>query len=180
MTEPRPDETAFFGQVYDELRAIARERMAQERRDHTLQATALVNEVWLRLGGQQPVPRESRAAFFAAAAEAMRRVLIDHARARGRDKRGGGAARADIKVADLAHERDFQETVSLDDAVRRLCQHDEEIGRVVLLRYFAGLSIEETAAVIGISAATTKRRWEFARTWLYRELHGVDEGASEA
>lgn len=180
MTQPRPDDPVFFETVYDELRSIAHERMAQERKDHTLQSTALVHEAWVRLGAGQRAPFANRAQFFAAAGEAMRRVLIDHARARGRDKRGGGAVRADLDVADLAHETDFVETVSLDDAIQRLYEHDPEIGKVVHLRYFAGLGIEETAAVLGISAATTKRRWEFARSWLFKELHGGRAGEREA
>ncbi|MCH7592748.1 MAG: RNA polymerase subunit sigma [Planctomycetes bacterium] len=156
--------------VYEQLRAIAQQRMADERPEHTLQATALVHEAYLRLVGDRQLPWQNRAHFFAAAAEAMQRILLDHAKARGREKRGGGRKRVPLSVADVADSWNFQETLSLDEALRRLMDRDPNIGRVVQLRFFTGLSINDTAEALGVSAATVKRRWEFGRTWLYREL----------
>ncbi len=161
--------------VYDQLKRDAQRRMAAERSDHTLQATALVHEAYLRLVGDRRIPWRNRAHFYAAAAEAMRRILLDHAKARGREKRGGGRKRVPLSVADIAETCNFEETLSLDEALRRLADRDLGLGEVVQLRFFAGLSIEETAEVLGVSKATVKRRWEFGRTWLYRELKkGVD------
>ena len=161
--------------VYEQLRCIAQKRMAQERADHTLQATALVHEAYLRLVGPRRIPWKNKAHFYAAAAQAMRRILLDHAKACGREKRGGGRRRVPLSVADVAESWNLEETLSLDDALRRLVDRDPGIGEVVRLRFFASLSIEETAEVLGVSKATVKRRWEFGRTWLYRELkRGVD------
>jgi RNA polymerase sigma factor (TIGR02999 family) len=156
--------------VYDQLRREAQRRMADERPDHTLQATALVHEAYLRLVGDRRIPWQNRAHFYAAAAEAMRRILLDHAKSRGREKRGGGHKRVPLSVADVAESWNFDETLSLDEALRRLVDRDPDIGRVVELRFFAGLSIDDTAAALGVSKATVKRRWEFGRSWLYREL----------
>lgn len=156
--------------VYEQLRRIAQQHMAQERGDHTLQATALVHEAYLRLVGPRRIPWKNKAHFYAAAAEAMRRILLDHAKARGRKKRGGGRRRIPLSVADVAESWNLEETLSLDDALRRLVDRDPGIGEVVRLRFFAGLSIEETAEALEVSKATVKRRWEFGRTWLYREL----------
>lgn len=161
-------------EVYAQLRALARERMAAERDGHTLQATALVHEAYLRLSSGRTQPWHGAAHFYAAAAEAMRRILIEHARARGRDKRGGGLQRQPLGVADLAADASLEEILSLDDAVRRLEEQDAEMGRVVRLRFYAGLEIEETAAALGVSPATVKRRWEFARAWLFLELGGME------
>jgi RNA polymerase sigma factor (TIGR02999 family) len=161
--------------VYGQLRRIAQQHMAQERADHTLQATALVHEAYLRLVGERRIPWQNKAHFYAAAAEGMRRILLDHARARAREKRGGGRRRVPLSVADVAESWNLEETLSLDDALRRLADRDPGIGEVVRLRFFAGLSIEETAEVLGVSKATVKRRWGYGRTWLYRELkRGVD------
>jgi RNA polymerase sigma factor (TIGR02999 family) len=156
--------------VYDQLRRDAQNRMAGERPDHTLDATALVHEAYLRLVGDRRLPWRNRAHFYAAAVEAMRRILLDHAKARGREKRGGGRKRVPLSVAEIADSWNFEETVSLDEALRRLMDRDPNIGRVVQLRFFTGLSIDDTAEALGVSAATVKRRWEFGRTWLYREL----------
>ncbi len=160
--------------VYDQLRREAQRHMAGERPDHTLQATALVHEAYLRLVGDRRIPWKNRAHFYAAAAEAMRRILLDHAKARGREKRGGGRKRVPLSVADVAESWNFEETLSLDEALRRLMDRDPNIGRVVELRFFTGLSIDDTAAALGVSKATVKRRWEFGRTWLYRELRRDD------
>ncbi len=160
--------------VYEQLRAIARERMAKERPGHTLQATALVHEAYLRLVGERRLPWQNRAHFFAAAAEAMRLLLVDHAKARARAKRGGGRRREPLDVVDLAAKSDPEEILSLNDALCRLEDADVVMAKVVRLRFFAGLSVEETAEALEISPATVKRRWEFARTWLFNELRADD------
>ncbi len=162
--------------VYEQLRRDAQLRMAGERSDHTLQATALVHEAYLRLVGERRVPWRNRAHFYAAAAQAMRRILLDHTKARGREKRGGGRRRVPLSMADIADSWNFQETLSLDEALCRLEERDPAIGEVVQLRFFAGLSVEQTAEALGVSQATVKRRWEFGRTWLFRELkQGEDD-----
>ncbi|HUK64067.1 MAG TPA: sigma-70 family RNA polymerase sigma factor, partial [Dongiaceae bacterium] len=156
--------------VYEQLRAIAQQRMAGERRDHTLQATALVHEAYARLVGDEDVPWQGRGHFFAAAAEAMRRVLIEHARSRGRVKRGGEdgrpAKRVPLGVVDLAAAEDSDQIVMLDEAFRRLEGEDPEAAQVVRLRLYAGLSVEETAGALGVSPSTVDREWAFARAWL--------------
>ncbi len=158
--------------VYQELRALAQQRMNMERPDHTLNATALVHEAWLKISeSERQKPWANRAHFYAAAAEAMRQILLDHAKAKGRAKRGGGARRVPLSVADVAETWNLEETVRMDDAIRRLMEVDGSIGEVVRLRFFAGLSIEEAAEAIGVSQATIRRRWEFGRAWLFRELN---------
>jgi RNA polymerase sigma factor (TIGR02999 family) len=167
---PGADE-ALLDAVYDQLRAIARHRLAGEAPGHTLQATALVNEAYLKLSQNPSVFALERSRFMMAAAEAMRRVLIDHARTRKRDKRGGpGVRRQLIDVADLASDLDADQTLALDDAIRRLEQEDAQAAAVVKLRFFAGLSVEETAGALGISDRTVKRDWQFARAWLFQQL----------
>jgi RNA polymerase sigma factor (TIGR02999 family) len=159
--------------VYAELRALARRRMAHERPDHTLQATDLVHEAYVRLAGGEEGARAfaNRRDFFRAAAEAMRRILIDHARRRGAAKRGAGR-RVALDVADLAARQDPEEILALDEAIQRLEAWDQRVGEMVRLRFFAGLSVEETAEAMGTSPRTVKRDWGFARAWLYRELGG--------
>lgn len=156
--------------VYEELRALARARLRHERPDHTLQATALVHEAYLRLLGDEAPPWSDRAHFFHAAAEAMRRILIDHARRRGRIKRGGDRVRVSLDDAGLGTEPDLDRLVALDEAIRRLDEQDPRAGDVVRLRFFAGLSIGETAKALGLSERTIKREWAFARAWLYDAL----------
>jgi RNA polymerase sigma factor (TIGR02999 family) len=165
--------------VYDHLRAIARRRMAGERKDHTLQATDLVHEAYLRLVGGDGEGRKfpSRAAFFHAAAEAMRRILIDHARQKGAVKRGGSRRRKLIDVADLAARQDPEEIIALDEAIRRLEAWDPRVGELVRLRFFAGLSVEETAHAMDISPRTVRRDWGFACAWRFRALN--EEGSPE-
>lgn len=156
--------------VYAQLRAIAQAHLRHERPDHTLQATALVHEAYLRLvGGAQP-PWNDRAHFFHAAAEAMRRILVEHARKRGRVKRGGKRERVPLSSVNLATEQDPAEILALDDAIRRLQEQDPTTAEVVRLRFFAGLSVAETAQVLQVSARTVKREWAFARAWLYWAL----------
>jgi RNA polymerase sigma factor (TIGR02999 family) len=158
--------------VHAELRRIARRQMGGERQGHTLQATALVNEAYLRLAGQEGFEWRDRAHFYAVCAQVMRHVLIDHARAHARDKRGGGALHVSLDEAAVMSVESASELVALDEALRELEEVDPQKGRVVELRYFAGLSIEETAEVLGISPTTVRREWRRAKAWLYRALAG--------
>jgi RNA polymerase sigma factor (TIGR02999 family) len=156
--------------VYAELRRIARRQMSHERDGHTLQATALVNEAFIRISGQENFSWQNRAHFYAVCAQVMRHILIDHARAQQRDKRGGGAIHVSLDEAAVlagGQETDF---LALDDALRALEAFDPQKGRIVELRYFAGLSIEETAEVLQISPTTVRREWRRAKAWLYRAL----------
>lgn len=154
-------------QVYDQLRALADGLMRDQGAQHTLQPTALVNEAWIRLTGGS---YESREHFAAVAARAMRSVLVDHARRRRADKRGGGSARIALDdMADLFESRG-PDLLELDDALERLTKVDPELSRLVELRFFAGLSIEDTARTMGSSTASVTRAWRVARLWLAREL----------
>jgi RNA polymerase sigma factor (TIGR02999 family) len=156
--------------VYDELRRLARHYMAREGPGHTLQTTALVNEAYLRLAGQQPVDWQNRAHFFAVAAQVMRHLLVDHARARQYQKRGGGAQRVELEEAMVIAPEQDVELLALDEALSRLAALDLRKSRLVELRYFGGLSAAETAEVLGLSEITVKREWLKAKAWLYREL----------
>ena len=164
-----------FSRVYDELRRMAHAQMAQERPDHSLQTTALVHEAYLRLYGQRPIGAADRHQFFAAAAEAMRRILIEHARARGRQKRGGGVKRISLDDVQWLAEENLDQTLTFDEAICRLEQEAPDDAQVVRLRFYAGLSIYETADVLGVSPATIDRRWRFARAWLWRHLQRAHE-----
>jgi RNA polymerase sigma factor (TIGR02999 family) len=155
--------------VYGELRRLAHHYMRGERPGHTLQTTALVNEVYLRLTGLHAMRFRDRAHFFAMAATLMRRVLVDHARQRGREKRGGGVAVVSLDETTVAPQGAV-DVVALDDALERLAAVDPQQGRVVELRFFAGLTVEETAEALGLSPATVKRDWATAKLWLYGEL----------
>jgi RNA polymerase sigma factor (TIGR02999 family) len=163
--------------VYDQLRNAARLNLAGERVGHTLSATALVHEAYLKLVGPRDVPWTGRAHFYAAAAEAMRRVLLDHAKARMRVKRGGG------RRQDPAHEfedlaslalQDPEQIVKFDELFRRLETESPDGAAVVRLRFYAGLSVEQAAEALGLSASTVDRRWSFARAWLYQRLYERD------
>jgi RNA polymerase sigma factor (TIGR02999 family) len=159
--------------VYDELHTLASRYLSRERRDHTLQTTALVNEAFVKLAGQRKVDWQSRAHFFGIAAKLMRRILVDHARRDGRVKRGGGAPHLSLDDFDPPAPGapvDPVDACVLDTALARLEALDPQQGRVVELRFFGGMTIEETAEVMGISPATIKREWAVARAWLYREL----------
>lgn len=156
--------------VHAELRRIARRQMGGEREGHTLQATALVNEAYLRLAGGVGVGWRDRAHFYAVCAQVMRHILIDHARAHTRDKRGGGALHVALDEAAVLSGKGASELVALDEALRGLEELDAQKARVVELRYFGGLSIEETAEVLAISPTTVRREWRRARAWLYRAL----------
>ncbi len=160
--------------VYEQLRAIARQRMKQERSGHTLQATALVHEAYLRLVGDRRVAWAGRAHFFAAAAEAIRRILLDHAKQRLRAKRGGQNRRVALSVVDLATEQDPAEILALDEAICRLEKRDKRLSQVVRLRFYAGLSVADAAKALDLSERTVKRLWSFARAWLYAELGDGD------
>jgi RNA polymerase sigma factor (TIGR02999 family) len=157
--------------VYDELRKLAAARMNAEREDHTLQATALVHEAYLRLVGGRELNWANRAHFFSAAAEAMRRILIEHARAKLGPRRSGGRGRLPMDVVDLARMDDPEQILSLDEAISRLESEDAFAARVVQLRFYAGLTVEETAKAIESSVSTVKREWSFARAFLFRILN---------
>ncbi|MGD0390186.1 MAG: sigma-70 family RNA polymerase sigma factor [Tepidisphaeraceae bacterium] len=161
---------ALLPLIYDELRKLAVHRMATERVGHTLQATALVHEAYLRLVGGADVQWANRAHFFGAAAEAMRRILIDHARAKQGPKRGGDRRKLPLDVVDLAAIDDPEQILALDEAISRLEKEDADAARVVRLRFYAGLSIGETAKALETSASTVKREWSFARAFLFRVL----------
>jgi RNA polymerase sigma factor (TIGR02999 family) len=167
---------ALIPLVYDELRRLARRHLRRERPDHTLQSAALVNEAYLRLIRQDQPQWQNRAHFFGVAAHLMRHILVDHARNRRAAKRGAGAPRLslDPEVA-LPQQREV-DVVALDDALNQLAALDEQQSRVVELRFFGGLSIEETSVVLEISPATVKREWATARAWLQREMKNKDTG----
>ncbi|MGH9715626.1 MAG: sigma-70 family RNA polymerase sigma factor [Candidatus Acidiferrales bacterium] len=156
--------------VYAELRRLARRHLWRERPDHTLQSAALVNEAYLRLVRQDAPQWHSRAHFFAVAAQLMRHILVDHARSRGAAKRGAGAPRLTLNPEIALPNKPEVDLVALDAALNKLAELDAQQSRLVEMRFFAGLSIEETAAVMGISPATVKREWSTARAWLQREL----------
>jgi RNA polymerase sigma-70 factor, ECF subfamily len=161
-------------QIYDELRALAAQHLRQERPGHTLQATALVNEAFLRLSGREHVHVEARVQFFAIAAQAMRRVLVDHARRRQAGKRGGRenpVPLTEVAEAELAVSQEI-DLLDVDDALTRLAALDARQAQVVELRFFAGMEVEEIAAVLAVSASTVQREWRMARAWLRHQLEG--------
>jgi RNA polymerase sigma factor (TIGR02999 family) len=157
--------------VYEELRKLAAARLHQEKPGQTLQATALVHEAYLRLvDGQREQHFNSRGHFFAAAAEAMRRILVERARSKGREKRGGDWRRVDFEELDVTSSVTPDQLVALDDALTRLAALDAIAGELVKLRWFAGLPLDQAAAALGISTATAYRHWAYARAWLHSEL----------
>lgn len=166
--------------VYAQLRSAAQICLAGERTGHTLSATAIVHEAYIKLSGPRQVPWEGRAHFYAAAAEAMRQILLDHAKARLRLKRGGGGAAGepvrrqsarDFEDVAALSQQEPEEIVRFDELVRRLEAESPDGAAIVRLRFFAGLSVEQTAQVLGISTSTVDRRWAFARAWLFQRLH---------
>jgi len=161
--------------VSDELRRQAARYLRRERVRHTLQTTALIHEAYLRLVDQKSVQWQNRAQFFGIAAQLMRRILVDHARTRKRVKRGGSDIRVSLNDANLKSQSQDLDVVALDEALERLAQIDAQQGRIVELRFFSGLTVEETAEVLAISPATVKRDWSMAKAWQHRELSGEVE-----
>jgi RNA polymerase sigma factor (TIGR02999 family) len=164
--------------LYDELRDLAARQMRGERWDHTIQPTALVHEAYLRLFGNRTLEFQDRAQFFGAAAEVMRRILVDHARKYLAAKRGGQAARVEFEDGFVATEESPDQLIAIDDALGRLAEINPEVKRIVELRFFSGLSVDEVAAMIGTSPRTVKRKWRFAKAWLFRAIEGR-EGRDE-
>jgi RNA polymerase sigma factor (TIGR02999 family) len=161
---------ALLPLVYDELRRLAHHHLRNERPHHTLQSTALVNEAYLRLVGQNLPKLENRAHFFAIAAQLMRQILVDYARRHRASKRGSGICLLELDDATALPQRKNVDVVALDDALNALAEIDPRQSRVVELRFFAGLSVEETSEVMGIATATVQRDWTAARAWLHREI----------
>lgn len=167
--EPQAAEV-LLPQVYEELRRLAAYKMAQEPLGQTLQATALVHEAWLRLAAQDNQTYANRTHFFAVAAEAMRRILIDRARRRRAVRRGGQAQRVDTDALEVAAPVPDDELLALDEALERLAEQEPQKAELVKLRHFVGLTLVEAAEILGISEPTAKRYWAYARAWLFREL----------
>ena len=161
--------------VYDELRRLAEHQLHSERRDHTLQATALVHEAYMSLVDQTRVQWKNRAHFFAVAAQAIRRILVDHARSKQRAKRGGGWKRVDLDDQSSAAAEPSDDLVSLDSALTAFADEHPDQARVVEMRFFGGLTADETARVLGVSTRTVERRWQYARAWLHRALEDPAE-----
>jgi RNA polymerase sigma-70 factor (ECF subfamily) len=171
LQDGRPDTASqLIPLVYDELHRLAHRHMRQERPDHTLQATALVHEAYVRLVNQPQRTWQNRAHFIAVAAQVMRRILVDYARARRTSKRGSAPQRVPLEEPLLFTEEQSDDLVSLDEALERLAKFDARQSRVVELRFFGGLTTDETAEVLGISSKTVKRDWAVARAWLHREV----------
>lgn len=156
--------------VYEELRSLAARKLARESPGQTLQATALVHEAWLRLGGDGQIAWRDRGHFFAAAAQAMRRILIDSARRKSSLRHGGGVERVSFDSLDLAASMDDEQLLALNDALDHLEEHDSAKAQVVKLRFFAGLTNEQAAQALGVSEPTVKRHWAYARAWLFRQM----------
>src|SRR5215467_15004760 len=170
--EQSPEE--LLALLYDELRRLAAQKMAHEAPGQTLQATALVHEAWLRLGGNQR-SWQNRAHFFAAAAEAMRRILVDRARQKKAARHGGGAERVTLDGLQMAAVMDDDQLLAVNDALERLATHDSLKAELVKLRFFGGLTMEEAARVLNLSEPTAKRYWAYARAWLYRQISAARE-----
>jgi RNA polymerase sigma factor (TIGR02999 family) len=166
--------------VYEELRKLAAARLAQESPGRTLQPTALVHEAWLRLVGDANPKFDGRAHFFGAAAEAMRRILIDHARRKRALRHGGGQARVDIHEVQIAAAVREDELLAVHEALDKLAAEDKSLAELVKLRFFVGLTNKEAAEILGVSEPTVERRWAFARAWLYREIKVQNPNLSRA
>jgi RNA polymerase sigma factor (TIGR02999 family) len=167
----QPDELAPL--VYDELRQLAHRYMRSERPDHTLQATALVNEAYLRLADQTDPHWQNRTHFFAVAARMMRHILVDYARGRQRAKRGAGGVKVELSDEAVVTETQAEQVVDLNDALERLAELDRRASQVVELKYFGGMNYDEIADVLRVSAITVRRDWEFAKSWLRKELRAL-------
>jgi RNA polymerase sigma factor (TIGR02999 family) len=161
--------------VYKELRRLARHYLQQERRDHTLQSTALVHEAYVRLLGQSPPEWKSRAHFFGVAAKLMRQILVDHARNNKAAKRGGNSLKLTLQEGLVGRTGKDLDLLALDDALNHLAQLSPQQSHIVELRFFSGLTIEDTSEVLGVSPATVKRGWTTARAWLFREMSGSEQ-----
>ena len=159
--------------VYEELRKLAAARMAREKPGQTLQATALVHEAWLRLAGAEPQRWDNRRHFFAAAAESMRRILVEKARRRLRVRHGGGLERVDLDDVEIASDVREDQLVAMDEALARLEREDPKKAEVVKLRYFVGMTNRETAEAMGLSEATVERHWAFAKAWLFSKIQAA-------
>ncbi|HEX5052447.1 MAG TPA: ECF-type sigma factor [Planctomycetota bacterium] len=168
----RDGEDVLFARVYDELKRLARQQMAGERAEHSVQATALVSEVWLRLRTQLGDVDDNPGGFYAAAAESMRRILIDRARSRGCQKRGGNLQRLSLDLVVAAESADLEQVLAIDAAIARLAVASPRSAELVRLRFFAGLSEAAAASALGISERTARRDWIFARAWLFEALNG--------
>jgi len=167
--------------LYDELRRLAAAKLASEKPGQTLQATALVHEAYLRLVGSDNGQQwSSRGHFFAAAAESMRRILVENARRKNRLKHGGDLDRVELELTELPTRMAADDLLALDEALQRLQQEDPVKARLVTLRYFAGLTIEQASEVLGISRVTAFRYWTFARAWLHREIRGEPQGSPKS
>ncbi len=165
-------------QIYGELRRIAHRELTRERRDHTLSTTEVVHEAFLKLLDHSAVSPREEVRFLAVAATAMRRALIEHARRRNALKRGGGQHPLTLEEYAVVEEQDVEQLLCLDDALTRLADLDGRLASVVECRYFGGLTEDETAAALGVTARTVRRDWVKAKAWLYRELHGLDAGTA--
>jgi RNA polymerase sigma factor (TIGR02999 family) len=164
--------------VYDELRRLAAQKLLHEKPGQTLQATALVHEAYLRLVGTERAQHwDSRGHFFAAAAEAMRRILVNRARDKRRQKRGGGQERVDIELAEIPLDAPGDDLLAIDEALEKLGREDASCAALVKLRFFAGLTQEESARALGIARRTADRHWAYAKAWLFDELHRREDGA---
>jgi RNA polymerase sigma factor (TIGR02999 family) len=160
--------------VYDELRKLAAARMANESASHTLQPTALVHEAWLRLAGANArTPFTNRAHFFAAAAEAMRRILIERARAKATQKRGNNLTRISLENVDVASDANDETLLLVNDCLEKLAKENERAASIVKLRFFSGLTLEEASELLGVTQRTARRDWAFARAWLYDEIRSL-------
>ena len=166
----RPKTDKLLGEVYGELRKIARRQLSSERVDHTLNTTALVHEAYIKLSSQTRVEWQNRAHFCAIASQAMRRILLDYAKNRAAVKRGSGYDRVELDEEVLRIDDQAEELIALDEALTRLAKIDKRQAQIVEYRYFGALSIEDTAEIMGISPATVKRDWTMAKAWLYREV----------
>lgn len=156
--------------VYDELHRLAHHHLAKERQDHTLQTTALVNEAYMKLVDQKRVKWQNRSHFFALSSQLMRRILVDYARSRQYAKRGGGASALPLNEALIVTPERAAEMIALDDALTELAKHDERKARIVELRFFAGMNIDETSELLGVSPGTVMKDWTLAKAWLQREM----------
>jgi len=160
------------GLVYEELHRIASREMRHEREGHTLQTTALVHEAYMRLAGSQSLEIQNRGHFFAVASQQMRRILVDHARSNGAQRRGGSAIRVDLDKLQIAAAERSIDVILLDESLRELERLDPRAAKVVELRYFGGYTDKEVVDALGVSLATVRREWEFARSWLFDKMHG--------